>query len=217
MLAAGVALFLTSCKTKEEARTLPPSTDKVAILQHPVADYDRWRPVFDADDAARQSFGLTTIGVGRGIENPNQVIMYFRMEDTARANVCMMRPELKPLMDSAGVTAAPTVEYVNVLRNDTANTDITDRVLVKHKVKDFDAWLKVYDNEGMETRKSHGIIDRAIARGMDDPNMVYIVFAISDWDKANARLGSEALKKTMSDAGVEGPPEAVKYKIEMMK
>ena len=217
MLIAGVAFLLTSCKSKEEAKTLPPSTDKVAIIQHPVADYDRWRPVFDADDAARRSYGITTVGVGRGMDDPNNIIMFFRIEDTVKANACMQRPELKPLMDSAGVTGEPSMDYVNVLRNDTAKTEIKDRVLVKHKVKDFDAWLKVYDKEGMDTRASYGIVDRAIARGMNDPNMVYIVFAISDWDKANARLGSEELKKVMTDAGVEGPPEVVKYKIEMMK
>ena len=126
----------------------------------------------------------------------------------------MMRPELKTAMDSASVTGPPTVEYVNTIRNDTTKTDIKDRILVKHKVKYFDAWLKVFDDEGMETRKSHGIVDRALARGMDDPNMVYIVFAASDWDNANARMNSEELKKIMTDAGVEGPPTFIKYKLQ---
>lgn len=216
--AAIALLFMISCKSKEEAKpTIPASTDKVAIIQHPVASFDAWKPVFDSDDSARKSYGITTIGVGRGIDNPNAVIMYFKMEDTAKANACMNRPELKPLMDSAGVTGQPTIEYVNVFRNDTSKTDINDRIMIKHKVKDFDAWLKVYDNEGMEKRKSFGIVDRALARGMDDPNMVYIVFAITDWDKANARMGSEELKKIMTDAGVEGEPVVMKYRFAFAK
>ncbi len=214
-IAATASLFVASCNSKEETKaTIPAFTDKVAIIQHPIADYARWRPIFDADDSARKSYDITTIGVGRGIDNPNQIIMFFRMEDTAKANACMMRPELKVVMDSAGVTGPPNVEYVNTVRNDTTKTDIKDRILVKHKVKDFDAWLKVFDDEGMETRKSFGLVDRALARGMDDPNMVYIVFAVSDWDKANARMNSEELKKLMTDAGVEGPPTFVKYKLQ---
>lgn len=215
-LLAFVILLLAACTSKEKT-TIPASTDKVAIIQHPVADYDRWRPIFDADDSARKSYGITTIGVGRTIDNPNDVIMYFRIEDTAKANACMSRPDLKPLMDSAGVTGAPTIEYVNSIRNDTSKTDITDRILVKHKVKDFDAWLKVYDDEGMDKRKTFGLVDRALARGMDDPNTVYIVFAVSDWDKANARMQSEEIKKLMTDAGVEGPPAFTKYKIKLMQ
>ncbi|MBK5270040.1 MAG: hypothetical protein JJE22_03405, partial [Bacteroidia bacterium] len=127
-LLAFVIILLAACTSKEKT-TIPASTDKVAIIQHPVADYDRWWPIFDADDAARKSYGITTIGVGRTIDNPNDVIMYLKIEDTTKANACMSRPDLKPLMDSAGVTGAPTIEYVNSIRNDTSKTDITDRIL----------------------------------------------------------------------------------------
>ena len=208
-------LLLASCNSaKDKEATIPAADDKIAIIQHPVADYDRWRPIFDADDAARVSYGITTRGVGRGIDNSNDVLMFFKVEDTAKANACMNRPEMKPLMDSAGVIGQPSLVYVNTVRNDTSTTDIKDRLLISHKVKDFDAWLKVYDREGMEKRKSFGIVDRALARGMDDPNMVYILFAISDWEKAKARMGSEELKKILEDAGVEGAPSSIAYKLQ---
>ena len=208
-------LLVVSCNSKNDAEaTIPPADDKIAIIQHPVADYDRWRPIFDLDNDTRLSFGITTRGVGRGIDNANDVILFFKMEDTAKANACMSRPELKPLMDSAGVTGEPNVVYINTVRNDTSATDIKDRLLVSHKVKDFDAWLKIYDDEGMEKRKSFGLVDRAMARNMEDPAVVYILFAVSDWEKANARSSSEDLKKLMTDAGVEGEPTFVKYKLQ---
>ena len=53
-----------------------------------------------------------------------------------------------------------------------------------------------------------------MARSMEDPNVVYILFAVSDWEKANERANSEDLKKLMTDAGVEGPPTFVKYKLQ---
>ncbi len=212
---AFVLLIIVSCtSTSEKSATIPASNDKVALIQHPVADYDNWRAVFDADNAARQSFGVITRGVGRGLDNTNDIIMFFNVDDTSKANACMNRPELKPLMDSGGVTAAPTLVYLNAVRNDTSVVDTKDRLLVIHKVKDFDEWLKVYDDEGMEKRKSSGLVDRALGRGMDDPNMVYVLFAVSDWEKANARTSSEELKKIMTDAGVEGQPTFVKYKLQ---
>lgn len=214
---AAATILLAACNSKEEPKaTIPTSTDKIVVVRHPVADYGRWRPFFDADDSARKSYGITTIGVGRGKDDPNDLILYFRVEDTAKANAFLNRPALKTIMDSAGVTAPPVVDFANAVRNDTSHTDINDRVLVMHKVKDFDAWLKVYDDEGMEKRKTFGLVDRALARGMSDPNMVYIVFAVSDWDKANAHMNSDELKKLMTDAGVEGAPTIVKYSIELV-
>jgi len=216
VLAAGAILYFSSCNNsgEEAGATLPASTSKVAIIQHPIADYDHWRPIFDADDSARMSYGISKIGVGRMIDDPNQIIMYFRIEDTVRANACMNRPDLKTVMDSAGVTGPPSLEYVNVVRADTNQAETKDRVLVVEKVKDFDAWLKSFDKGGMELRKSFGMVDRAIARGMNDPNMVYIVFAITDWDKANARMNSEELKKIKADAGVEETTMVRKYKVQ---
>jgi hypothetical protein len=212
-LIAMATLFLISCSSKKNA-TIPAADEIVAIVQHPVANYDNWKPFFDGDDSSRKAYGLTTIGIGRGIDDPNQVILFFRVTDTTKSSQFMNRPELKDLMQKAGVTAPPTLDVVHTIRNDTSKTDIQDRLLVKHKVKDFDAWLKVYDKEGMETRKDNGMIDRALARGTADPNMVYILFAISDWTKANARFQSDDLKKIMQDAGVEGAPTVVKYKFQ---
>ncbi len=101
--------------------------------------------------------------------------------------------------------------FIDVIRNDTSEIAIKDRFLIKHRVKDFDAWLKVFDAEGMKSRSDNGVIDRGMGRGSEDPNMVYLVFAISDMEKAKARVGSEELKEVMMKAGVEGPPEMVFY------
>lgn len=208
-----VAFFLISCspKEKKENATIPAADETIAILQHPVANFDTWKPYFDRDDSARKSYGITAIGIGRGIDDPNQVVMFFRIKDTATAMACMNRPELKDTMQAAGVTAPPTLDIVHTLRNDTTRTDLTDRILVKHKVKDFAAWLKVFDDEGIDKRKTFGIVDRALGRGVADSNVVYIVFAVSDWNKANAHMQSDDLKKLMADAGVEGAPTVAKY------
>lgn len=63
-------------------------------------------------------------------------------------------------------------------------------------------------------RAENGLLDRALARDADDPNTVYIVFAISDKEKSMARMQSEELKKTMTDAGVEGAPSFFYYTLD---
>jgi quinol monooxygenase YgiN len=85
--------------------------------------------------------------------------------------------------------------------------------MIAHRVKDFEAWLKVFDEEGPAKRKENGFLDRGLARGLDNPNMVYIVFAITDKEKAKARINSAELKKIMTDAGVEGPPQFMYFSL----
>jgi hypothetical protein len=71
----------------------------------------------------------------------------------------------------------------------------------------------VYQAEGKAKRAENGLVERGMARDIDDPNRVTVVFAITDMVKAKARVGSEELKKLMTDAGVEGPPQIVFYKL----
>jgi len=86
--------------------------------------------------------------------------------------------------------------------------------MITHRVKDFDAWLKVYDAEVVAKRMENGMLDWGLARNTDDPNMVYIFFAIADIEKAKARINSAELRKIMADAGVVGPPQVFYYKLE---
>jgi hypothetical protein len=117
-------------------------------------------------------------------------------------------------MQKAGVTGPPTFAFVDVLRNDTTDIPQNTRVMVTHRVKDFATFLKVYDGEGIAARASHGIVDRGLGRDIDDPNMVYLVFAITDMYKAKARMQSEELKKIMGEAGVEGTPQFFFYNLD---
>jgi hypothetical protein len=57
-------IFLISCSSKKAA-TIPAADEIVAIVQHPVANYDNWKPFFDGDDSSRKAYGLTTLGIGR--------------------------------------------------------------------------------------------------------------------------------------------------------
>ena len=61
-------------------------------------------------------------------------------------------------------------------------------------------------------RASYGIVERAMAGNINDPNTVTIVFAVTDMAKAKARVVSPGLKKIMTDFGVDGPPQISWFK-----
>ena len=204
-----------SCKpaAKEEAdEPIPASDSKLVLIKHAVDSFERWLPHYEAHDSVRMAYGLEHGLLGRGMDDPNMVLLVLNASDIDRAKEFIAMPELKSVMDTAGVMGAPQIDYVHMIRFD-STAGLTDRLLISHRVKDFDAWLKVYDDEGRKVRASHGLVDRALGRGIDDPNMVYIAFGVTDMEKAKARSSSEELKGLMTEAGVEGPPEAFWYKV----
>ncbi len=177
----------------------------VAQITHKVKDYAAWRPVFDADSPARIVAGLHTVVVGRGIDNANLVTIYMTMSDVAKAKAFAADPRLKAAMDKGGVISKPDINLFHIIRFN-PNSHQKQWVVITHKVKDFDAWQKVYDGEGTATREANGEVDVALGRGIDDPNLVLVVFDITDMAKAKADISSDAKKKLMMSAGVMGTP-----------
>lgn len=186
---------------------------KVMVIKHKVADYDKWRKEYDAHDSIRTAYTISHYMVGRGTDDASMILTATKFIDLQKAKDLSVLPYLKEAMKKAGVIGKPEFSYYEVIRNDDSQIDQEDRLMVTHKVKDFGAWLKVYDAEGIVTRKEEGFIDRGLARGIDDPNMVTIVFAVTDMKKAKANIISEAKKKLMMDAGVIGAPEMFFYKV----
>ncbi|MFZ1677758.1 MAG: hypothetical protein WBP41_00285 [Saprospiraceae bacterium] len=216
LLSLGMLLCLISCapgakgdQKAEETNSQAPY--KAMLIRHQVSDYANWKVGFMAHDSMRSAYGIKSLAVGRGKDDQNTVIVLSEISDIQKAKDFAASPGLKEAMVKAGVTGTPTIEYINVIRDDTTTIPQNDRVMVSHHVKDFDTWLKAFDGEGKATRAANGIVDRGMARGIDDPNMIYLLFAITDMAKADARMQSEDLKKIMTDAGVDGAPSFFKF------
>ena len=230
VMAACFAITLFSCNNDGEKKNEKKSSDstavtnnatatpefkpfKLIIVQHKVANFGSWEAGYLSHDSMRLASGVHQYRLGRGLEDSNAVIVINKIDDVAKAKAFATSPDLKEAMKKSGVVGAPTVDFMEVIRNDSSKIDQQERVLVSHKVKDFAAWLKVYDEEGKAKRLENGLMDRAVGRGVDDSNMVHIAFAITDMAKAKARMNSPELKKLMTDAGVIGSPKIFMYRV----
>jgi hypothetical protein len=182
----------------------------VAEMSHTVKDYSKWRPVFDADSVSRKESGMKTLVVAKGLEKKNDIFMAFEIADLQKAKDFSTNPKLKVKLHTAGVISKPAINFFHVIR---FNPDTKEKqwVMVTHKVKDFVAWLKVYDGEGKEKRASEGMVDVLLSRSTSDSNIVQIVFDITDLAKAKAAITSEDKKKLMMSAGVMGKPKIEFY------
>lgn len=195
----------SSASAKAAAPAAMAAPFDVIEITHTVKDYAAWRPGFDSDSTARKAAGMQYITVGRGVDSANRLLVVLKLSDVAKAKAFAADPRLKDAMTKSGVISKPDVEYFHAIRYN-PNGHEKQWVIITHKVKDFDAWLKVYDGEGTAKRASEGMTDVALARGIDDPNLVHIVFDITDMAKAKAALFSDEKKKLMTSAGVIGTP-----------
>jgi hypothetical protein len=76
------------------------------FINHPVSNYEKWRPAFEADKPRRVAAGLTDVAVLRDADNPNSIWIVGEGEREAVEQM-FQNPELGKLMEEAGVTAPP--------------------------------------------------------------------------------------------------------------
>ncbi|PYJ22558.1 MAG: hypothetical protein DME99_05075 [Verrucomicrobia bacterium] len=55
------------------------------LVRHKVADFAKWKPVYDAHLSARQKAGLNEEHIFRNADDPNEVLLLFSMEDLDKA------------------------------------------------------------------------------------------------------------------------------------
>lgn len=226
--AVSMSFAISSCNTGEEKKADEPTADtsttkapetppapvkpdNIMIVIAKVANYAKWLPDYESHDSVRLASGLHNALICRGTKDSNTVMVVLKMDDAAKAKEFAASPDLKARMKKGGVVGPPTISYVDMQMLDTTVTG-TSRVLITHKVKDWDAWKKVFDAD-KPNRVAAGLSDRALGYSVGDNHMVTIALVISDMKKAEDRSKSPELKKIMEEAGVDGPPTFFYYTV----
>jgi hypothetical protein len=83
------------------------------LVRHNVADFAKWKPVYDAYLGARQKAGLREKNLLRSINNPNEVVLLFEAEDLTRAQAFSESPDLREAMQKAGVVGKPEILFLS--------------------------------------------------------------------------------------------------------
>jgi hypothetical protein len=187
------------------------------LMQFKVTDFAKWQSKYELKerDSIRRAAGLTNYLAGRGLDDPNKVIVFLKMEDANKAKELTASQGMKDRMKEAGVTSTPTFSYLETIMDDNSTISQTNRLIMMHKVKDWDAFRNEFDKH-KQVRLDAGLIDRVIAHSIDDIHQAVLVFAVTDMAKAKAFLQSADLKDKMEKAGVEGKPTSFFYNIEKM-
>jgi hypothetical protein len=235
-VAAGM-LFLNSCNSGEEKKSETTGSDSSVVspdssavkeetpavtaaagpmsimtIKHKVANYSKWKPSYESRDSIRLAYGLHNYVIARGIDDSNMVMVALRMDDVNRAKELAASQGMKDRMKKAGVVGPVSIDYLESVMNDSTAIQQTVRLMVKSKVKDWDAWKKSFDSH-KQTRIDSGLTDRVVSYTVGNNHNVTLVFAVADVAKAKAFIKSKDLKDKMAEAGVVGPPSFFFYRI----
>jgi quinol monooxygenase YgiN len=83
-------------------------------------------------------------------------------------------------------------------------------MVVLHRVRDYGAWRRVYDDVA-PMQKAGGVIEESVYRAKGDPNNVLVLHRFATMAEAEAFISSDELRGAMERAGVEGAPRIELY------
>lgn len=232
LFCAAILFFLTSCggnESKEttntdsaaaestavvpEPNTIITTPENMMIVTHKVADFEKFQASYDEHDSMRLANGLHNYVIGRGVDDPNMVMVAVKADDMEKAKAFAKDASLKNAMQKAGVTGTPTISFNTSTWQDTSTlAPGTIRSRTTFTVKDWDAWVKSF-MEGKQERLDNGITDRVVGHDADDNKKVSLVTAVLDTAKAFAYYKSDALKKRREASGVIGEPKRFLFRV----
>ena len=83
------------------------------FIKHRVADYARWKPVFDEHEPLRIEYGTVGHSLHRDADDPNVIIIAFRVNDLNRAKEFAGSDDLRSAMERAGVLGPPEIWFAD--------------------------------------------------------------------------------------------------------
>ena len=91
-------------------------------------------------------------------------------------------------------------------QNTMSQTLTMPQILIRHRVSDYEAWKRVFDDHSA-TRASHGSRGGRLFRNADDSSEVFMLLEVEDLDRVREFVASDDLREKMAEAGVSDQPD----------
>jgi hypothetical protein len=83
------------------------------IARHRVANFEKWKRVFDSSESLREKFGFVGHSIHRDVADPNIVVVVNRVRDLTTAKNYGASKELHEAMADAGVQGVPEMFFLD--------------------------------------------------------------------------------------------------------
>lgn len=82
------------------------------LCRNKVADFERWKAVFDSHRPAHRSAGLRLKKLWRNIDDPSDVFFLFKVKDEAKARAFINAPDASVSKAKSGVLVPPELYFL---------------------------------------------------------------------------------------------------------
>ena len=83
------------------------------LVRHKVADFSKWKRVFDSHSEAQQKSGLRLQNVLRNLDDPREVVLLFEVTDLEKARGFVNSPEVPGAKKQSGVIDKPDIYFLS--------------------------------------------------------------------------------------------------------
>jgi hypothetical protein len=83
------------------------------MVRHRVADFVRWKAVFDSHATAQREAGLHVRHVLQDISDPQSVTLLFEVSDLGRARAFVASPAVPGAQELSGVVGTPEIVFLS--------------------------------------------------------------------------------------------------------
>jgi hypothetical protein len=92
----------------------------IVTIKHTVADYDKWKIGYDADEPNRRAAGATSVTLTRApasADGSTDIVAFIQFPDVAAAAGFLDNPGLAEAMKEAGVIGTPEVQITELVES----------------------------------------------------------------------------------------------------
>jgi hypothetical protein len=174
-------------------------------ISHTSRDFTAWKKAYDADAANRALAGLTELLLVRRTDDANTIGLIFSLADRAKAKAFLTSDRLRQAMAGAGIVGVPemTIRHGDYQPN-TSSTFLA----LNCKVSSFDTFRAGYAMDAAD-RKAASLTDLGVMQNVDNPNDLFVIWAVGDPSRAHTFLNSPKLiEHQTKNAGLVGRPDA---------
>lgn len=83
------------------------------FIRHKVSDFEKWKPIYKAHEPVRQKAGLKEVQLLRSVDDANEVVLLFEVDDLEAAREFGQSSELHDAMQRSGVVDKPDVYFLS--------------------------------------------------------------------------------------------------------
>ena len=83
------------------------------LVRHKVAEYAKWKPIFDEHGASRKASGSKGSQLFRNADDPNELVILIEWEDLGKAKEWAGSDDLQQAMEKASVVGRPDIYFLD--------------------------------------------------------------------------------------------------------